>query len=110
MCLILLQLKLSPSGIANKFVLFLVLRSCSLVGAIVCVLVLPVAVGVVSIVVCALVQVGYYFYVQRLVLCIFTLAQKAEEAGQPVGRPSSSGKSSRSKPVKDIGLSAPSSD
>lgn len=102
--MILLQLKLSPSGVANKFVLFLVLRSCSLAGVIVCVLLFPVAVGVAALVIFSLVQVGYYFYVQRLVLCIFTLAQKAEEAGQPVGRPSSSGKSSRSKPAKDIGL------
>ena len=84
--------------------LFLVLRSCSLIGAIFCVLLFPVVVGVVSVVIFALVTVGYYFYVQRLVLCIFTLAQKAEEAGQPVGRGASSGKSSRSKPAKDIGL------
>lgn len=98
-----MSLKLSPSGVANKFVLFLLLRSCSLIGAILCVLLLPVVFGVASVVVFAVVQVGYYFYVQRLVLCIFTLAQKAEEAGQPVGRPSSSGKSSRSKPAKDIG-------
>ena len=101
--MILLQLKLEPSSIARRFVLFLVLRSCSLIGAIFCVLLLPVVFGVAALVLFALVQVGYYFYVQRLVLCIFTLAQKAEEAGQPVGRPSSSGKSSRSKPVKDIG-------
>lgn len=100
-----MSLKLSPSGVANKFVLFLVLRSCSLVAAVFCVLLFPVAVGVVALVVCALVHVGYYFYVQRLVLCIFTLAQKAEEAGQPVGRPASSGKSARSKSAKDIGLS-----
>lgn len=99
-----MSLKLSPSGVANKFVLFLVLRSVSLICAIFCVLLFPVVVGVVSVVVFALVTVGYYFYVQRLVLCIFTLAQKAEEAGQPVGRPSSSGRSSRSKPAKDIGL------
>lgn len=97
-----LSLKLSPSAVANKFVLFLVLRSVSLISAILCVLLFPVVVGVVSVVIFALVTVGYYFYVQRLVLCIFTLAQKAEEAGQPVGRPSSSGRSSRSKPAKDI--------
>lgn len=100
----LLQLKLEPSSVARKFVLFLVLRNCSLVAAVCCVLIFPVVFGVVSVVVFALVQVGYYFYVQRLVLCIFTLAQKAEEAGQPVGRPSSSGRSSRSKSFKDLGL------
>ena len=99
-----MSLKLSPSGVANKFVLFLVLRSVSLICAIFCVLLFPVVVGVVSVVIFALVTVGYYFYVQRLVLCIFTLAQKAEEAGQPVGRPSSSGRSSRSKPAKDLAL------
>lgn len=98
MCLTLLQLKLVPSSLARRFVCFLVLRSCALVAAIICVLLLPVVFGVVSVVVFALVQVGFYFYVQRLVLCIFTLAQKAEEAGQPVGRPASSGKS-RSKGV-----------
>lgn len=68
-------------------------------------LLLPVVVGVAALVLFSLVQVGYYFYVQRLVLCIFTLAQKAEEAGQPVGRGASSGKSSRSKPAKDMDLS-----
>lgn len=105
-----MSLKLSPSGVANKFVLFLVLRSCTLIGAILCVLLLPVIFGVVSVVIFALAQVGFYFYVQRLVLCIFTLAQKAEEAGQPVGRGASSGKSSRSKPAKDIVLPTPSSE
>lgn len=87
MCLTLLQLKLEPSSVARRFVLFLVLRSCALVAAVCCVLLSPVVFGVVSLVVFALVQVGFYFYVQRLVLCIFQLAQKVEEAGQPVGRP-----------------------
>lgn len=99
---ILLSLKLSPSGVANKFVLFLVLRGVSLISAILCVFLFPVVVGVLAVVVFVLVQVGYYFYVQRLVFCVFSLAQRAEEAGQPVGRPSSSGRSSRCKPAKDM--------
>ena len=87
--MILLNLKLVPSSIAKSFVLFLVLRSCSLVVAVLAVLLLPVLFGVVSVVVYALMQVGFCFYLYRLVLCVFTLAAKAAEGeGQPVGRPS----------------------
>lgn len=87
MCLILLHVKLVPSSIAKRFVLFQLLRSLSLAFAVVCVLVLPVVLGVAALLVCTLVHVGYYFYLYRLVLCIFTLAQRAEGEGQPVGRP-----------------------
>lgn len=89
MCLTLLQLKLVPSAVARRFVLFLSLRPVLLVAALVAALVFPALWGVVFLVLYVLVQVGYCFYVQRLVLCIFTLAQKVEEAGQPVGRPAS---------------------
>lgn len=74
--------------------LFHVLRSCLLVAVILAGFLLPTIWGLVALVAYVLVTVGYFFYVQRLVLCIFTLAQKAEEAGQPVGRPSSSGNES----------------
>lgn len=86
--MILLRIKLIPSVIAKRFVLFQVLRAFSLAGVVVCVLLLPVALGVAALLVCTLIQVGYYFYLYRLVLCIFTLAQLAEGEGQPVGRPS----------------------
>lgn len=86
--MILLRIKLIPSVVAKRFVLFQVLRGFSFAGAFFCVLVLPVLLGVFALLFCTLIQVGYYFYLYRLVLCIFTLAQRAEGEGQPVGRSS----------------------
>lgn len=63
------------------------LRSCVLVLVVLSFFLLPTLYGVIALVLFALVQAGFYFYVQRLVFCIFTLAQRAEGEGQPVGRP-----------------------
>lgn len=100
--MILLQLKLSPSGVASKFVFFMAAKAVLLVAVVLAGLLLPTLWGVFALVLWGMVQVGYYIYVYRLCLCIFTLAQKAEEAGQPVGRPSSSRKASKVQSAKDM--------
>lgn len=84
----LLDLKLTPSGVANRYVLFQVLRSGALVALIGASFLFPVVWGLVFFALYVALTFAYYLYAHRLVLCIFSLAQKAEREGQPVGRPS----------------------
>ena len=79
--MILLSLKLNPSVVAGKYILFQVLRSCLLVALLLSAVLLPVVGGLVVLVLFVVVTLSYYLYLYRLILCIFTLAQKAEEAG-----------------------------
>lgn len=86
----LLALKLQPSLMAARFVLFMVLR---FLAAILVLYTLFFAVPVwfyLSLAVWVVLSCMYYMYMYRLALCVLLLAQKAEGAGQPVGRPAPS--------------------
>lgn len=90
MCSILLELKLTPSVTASRYILFKVLR---FLLAALCLFTLFFVSPIwfyVSAAAWVVLTCLYFMYLYRLVLCILLLAQKAEGAGQPVGRPSPS--------------------
>lgn len=87
--MILLKLELVPSSLARKLMFFMLARSVGGAAAVLVFLFFSVSLGLLLLLCWVLLSVGYFFYLYRLALSIFLLADRASEpaGGQPVGRP-----------------------
>lgn len=78
--MILLSLKLQPSSLANKFLFFMASRLFVGVAAFFVLFFVHIVYGALLLVLYVLLTVGYYFYLHRLALAVFLLAQRAVSA------------------------------